>query len=89
MESHERRKMLTPERVAMWITIAGVVYGFVAFYVQAKDLPPRVDALEKTVTVHCAAQVQFEKDLSQNMVDIKGMLRDLVNERRRSHAPGQ
>jgi hypothetical protein len=82
-EYQDRRSKLTPGNIGMWIAIGTLVYGFIAILVKAQDLPPRVTTLESIIVPHCAAQVQFEKGYDTDMKDIKGMLRELLSERRK------
>ena len=82
-ENHNRRSFLTYERVGIWLLLGGIVYTAFSFYSASKGLPERVSVLEIRLTEHCAAQVQYQADLQESVKEMKGMIRDLWNDRRK------
>lgn len=74
-------KHLTYDRVMIYAALLGAIYAVASFVVKAAPLPARVDVVEVKLADHCSKGEQFEKDVREDMRDMKSMLRVLVARR--------
>jgi hypothetical protein len=72
---------LTHDRMMIYAALLGAIYTTASFVVKAAPLPARMEVVEVKLSEHCAKQDQYEKDMRDDVREMKSMLRVLITRR--------